>query len=72
AAGGDAKLGQRDVYALETNAHIALTPHIALEPSVQYIFNPDNYYNPGARELSGDGFVVGLQLMVDMGSLLGL
>ncbi|HEQ0016926.1 TPA: carbohydrate porin, partial [Pseudomonas aeruginosa] len=46
--------------------------HIALEPSVQYIFNPDNYYNPGARELSGDGFVVGLQLMVDMGSLLGL
>ncbi|HEP7896666.1 TPA: porin, partial [Pseudomonas aeruginosa] len=26
----------------------------------------------GARELSGDGFVVGLQLMVDMGSLLGL
>ncbi|WP_171524928.1 carbohydrate porin, partial [Acinetobacter baumannii] len=31
AAGGDAKLGQRDVYALETNAHIALTPHIALE-----------------------------------------
>ncbi|MGV8803261.1 hypothetical protein ACV35R_33730, partial [Pseudomonas aeruginosa] len=46
--------------------------HVALEPSVQYIFNPDNYYNPGARELSGDGFVVGLQLMVDMGSLLGL
>lgn len=70
--GGDPRRGQRDVYALETNAHIALTPNIAVEPSVQYIFNPDNFYNPGARELSGDGFIVGVQLMVDIGTLLGL
>ena len=34
---------------------LALTRHLALEPSVQYVFNPDNYYNPGATEISGDG-----------------
>lgn len=72
AAGGDPSQGSRNVYALETNAHIALTPHIAFEPSVQYIISPDNFYNPSARELSGDGFVVGVQVMVDMGTLLGL
>lgn len=72
AAGGDSRLGQRDVYALETNAHIALSQEIALETSVQYIFNPDNFYNPGAPELSSDGFVVGVQLIVDIGTLLGL
>ncbi len=71
-AGGDPSLGARDVYALETNAHFALTRHLALEPSVQYIFNPDNYYNPDARKISGDGFVVGLQVTLDVGSLLGL
>ena len=60
------------MYALETNAHIALSPEIALEPSLQYIFNPDNFYNPGATELSNDGFVVGVQLIVDVGTLLGL
>ncbi len=72
ANGGDPRLGRRDVYSLETNAHIALSSSIALEPSVQYIFHPDNYYNSSARELSYDGFVVGLHLMVDVGSLLGL
>ncbi|MNZ15647.1 Porin B precursor [compost metagenome] len=71
-AGGDPSRGSRDVYALETNAHFALTRHLSLEPSVQYLFNPDNYYNPGAREISGDGFVVGLQVTLDVGSLLGL
>ncbi len=72
AAGGDPSQGSRDVYALEGNGHFALTRHLALEPSVQYLFNPDNYYNPGATEISGDGFVVALQLTLDLGSLLGL
>ncbi|MGG2396600.1 carbohydrate porin [Pseudomonas sp. SH1-B] len=72
AAGGDPRNGSRNVYSLETNATIALGRNISVEPSVQYIFNPDNYYNPDARELNSDGFVVGLQLIVDMGSMLGL
>lgn len=69
---GDPRLGERNVYALEANAHIALTRQLAVEPSVQYLINPDNFYNPEARELSGNGFVVGLQVTLDVGSLLGL
>ncbi|PNG31621.1 MULTISPECIES: carbohydrate porin [Pseudomonas] len=72
ANGGDPRLGERNVYALEANAHIALTRQLAVEPSVQYLINPDNFYNPEARELSGNGFVVGLQVTLDLGSLLGL
>ena len=45
---------------------------MTLEPSVQYLINPDNFYNPEARELSGNGFVVGLQVNLDIASLLGL
>ena len=69
---GNPRLGERDVYALEANAHVALSRNLSIEPSVQYLINPDNFYNPGARELSGNGFVVGLQVMLDVGSLLGL
>lgn len=70
--GGDPRLGDRDVYALEANGHFALSRNVSVEPSVQYLINPDNFYNPGARELSGNGFVVGLQVMLDVGSMLGL
>lgn len=72
ANGGDTRLGERNVYAIEANGHFALTRHLALEPSVQYLINPDNFYNPEARELSGNGFVVGLQVMFDVGAALGL
>lgn len=70
--GGDPRLGDRYVYALEANGHFALSRNVSIEPSVQYLINPDNFYNPGARELSGNGFVVGLQVMLDVGSMLGL
>lgn len=72
ANGGDPSLGERNVYAIEANGHFALTRHLALEPSAQYLINPDNFYNPEARELSGNGFVVGLQVMYDVGAALGL
>lgn len=69
---GDPHSGDPDIYALEANGHFALTRNLAIEPSIQYLINPDNYYNPGARELSSNGFVVGLQVMLDVGSMLGL
>lgn len=72
AAGGDPELGQRNVYAVEANGHFALTRNLAIEPSIQYVINPDNFYNPGATQLSNNGFVVGLQVMLDVGSVLGL
>ncbi|WP_240350349.1 carbohydrate porin [Pseudomonas viridiflava] len=72
AAGGDPQMGERNVYALEANGHFALTRHLVIEPSVQYIINPDNFYNPGAPQLSNNGFVIGLQVALDVGSFLGL
>jgi len=72
AAGGDPELGERNVYAVEANGHFALTRNLAIEPSIQYIINPDNFYNPGATQLSNNGFVVGLQVTLDVGSVLGL
>lgn len=72
AAGGDPELGERNVYAVEANGHFALTRNLAIEPSIQYIINPDNFYNPGATQLSNNGFVVGLLVVLDVGSVLGL
>ncbi|MEE4150097.1 carbohydrate porin [Pseudomonas viridiflava] len=72
AAGGDPDLGERNVYAVEANGHFALTRNLSIEPSVQYLINPDNFYNPGAPQLSNNGFVVGLQVTLDVGSALGL
>lgn len=72
AAGGDPEMGERNVYALEANGHFALTRHLAIEPSIQYLINPDNFYNPGAPQLSNNGFVIGLGLTFDAGGALGL
>lgn len=72
AVGGDPELGKSHVYAVEANGHFALTHNVAIEPSIQYIINPDNFYNPGATQLSNNGFVVGLLVVLDVGSVLGL
>lgn len=72
AAGGDPDLGKRNVYAVEANGHFAVTRNLAIEPSLQYIINPDNFYNPGATQLSNNGFVLGLLVVLDVGSVLGL
>ncbi len=72
AVGGDPERGERNVYAVEANGHFALTRNLAIEPSLQYIIKPDNFYNPGATQLSNNGFVVGLLVVLDIGSALGL
>ena len=56
---------------VELNTHWQVSRNLALEPSVQYIFNPDNFYNPSAP-VSGDGAVIALQVMYNLGSALGL
>jgi carbohydrate-selective porin OprB len=37
---------------VELNMVWQVTPYLALQPSVQYVFNPSNFYNPQA-EVSG-------------------
>lgn len=46
--------------------------YVFLEPSVQYVINPSNVYNPTARDLNDDGLVVALQFGIDLGKALGL
>jgi porin len=62
---------RRGVSRIELNTHWQVTRNLALEPSVQYIFNPDNFYNPSAP-VSGDGAVIALEVMYNLGSALGL
>ncbi|CAH0645841.1 MULTISPECIES: carbohydrate porin [Pseudomonas] len=56
---------------VELNMHWQATKYLSFEPSVQYIFNPSNFYNPSA-EVSGNGTVLGLQVVYDLGSQIGL
>lgn len=72
AAGGDPRMGSQDIMRLEASGHISIYPGVAFEPSIQYIFNPDNYYNPSAKKISSNGVVLAGQLMIDMGFLSGL
>lgn len=70
ATGRDQHLS-RGESRVELNMHWQATRYLAFEPSVQYIFNPSNFYNPAA-EVSGNGTVLGLQVAYDFGSQIGL
>ncbi|NWO55141.1 carbohydrate porin [Chromohalobacter israelensis] len=72
ANGGSADTGSRHVYRIETNYHLGLPGYIFLEPSVQYVINPSNFYNPSARHLNDDGLVVALQFGINLGKAMGL
>ncbi|WAH55347.1 carbohydrate porin [Pseudomonas silvicola] len=56
---------------VELNMVWQATPYLAFQPSVQYVFNPSNFYNPQA-EVSSNGAVVGLQVVYDLGAQIGL
>jgi len=71
AATGQEERTHRGVSRIELNSHWQITRNLALEPSVQYIFNPDNFYNPQAP-VSSNGAVIALEVMYDVGSALGL
>lgn len=62
---------KRGISRLELNTHWQVTRNLAFEPSVQYIFNPDNYFNPQAP-VSSNGAVLGVQVIYDLGSAIGL
>lgn len=55
---------------VEINMHWQVNNYLAVEPSVQYVFNPNNFYNPAAN-LNKDGAVVGLQIVYNLGRQLG-
>jgi len=70
--GGDPRMGSQNIMRLQGSGHFVLYPGIAIEPSIQYVFNPDNYFNPAARRVSANGVTLAAQLIIDMGFLTGL
>ncbi|MHB0774239.1 carbohydrate porin [Halomonas sp. WWR20] len=72
AQGGVDTAESSGVHRFEMNYHLGLPHYMFLEPSVQYIVNPSNFFNPGARRLNDDGMVVALQFGIDFGLATGL
>ncbi|ROO27625.1 OprB family carbohydrate-selective porin [Salinisphaera orenii MK-B5] len=71
ASGGEDRSAPDDTYRIEANYHVALPWNAFAEPTVQYVINPSNFYNPAAPRLNDDGVVVGVQLGIDIGKGLG-
>ena len=62
----------RDKFIFEFNGHVALPYGLAFEPVVQYIVNPNSYYNPLTPVHPKDGFYLGGTVVVPVGVLLGI
>ncbi|APH57318.1 Porin [Granulibacter bethesdensis] len=71
-AGGSGAGFSRDKAIFEINAHVQMFSAIALEPVVQYVLNPDSYYNPYSARRPRDGWYAGAALIVPVGAILGL
>ncbi len=64
AAGGDDFISDSNQFRLEANAHFELPANVTLEPSVQYVWNPNSQFSAGAStaRTPKDGFIFGLVL----------
>lgn len=71
-AGGSGYFKSRNSFAYELNAHIQLAQYIAIEPTIQYFQNANNFYNPRSTRVARDGFFFGGTLQIALGQLLGL
>lgn len=69
ATGGSGK-AFKGTYTLDLHAHMGVTRSIFLEPSLQYVINPNNYYAPTSRR-ARNAVVVGATLIVNLGGMLG-
>ncbi|MGY2049767.1 carbohydrate porin [Methylobacterium sp. JK268] len=71
-SGGTGAPYARDKFVLEANAHFELGRGAAFEPVVQYVINPNSYWDPYTSRRARDGFYVGGTLLLPLGGLLGL
>ena len=61
----------RDGYAFEVVGRIAVTPWLFLSPTVQYVVNPDDLFDPAQARRPTDGFVTSVFAVVPLGFLFG-
>ena len=61
----------RNGYSFELVGRISVTPWLILSPTVQYVVNPDDYFDPAQARRPTDGFEAGAFALVPLGFLLG-
>lgn len=71
-SGGSGSRVPVDSYVFELNAHLQVISAIAFEPVVQYVVNPNDFYQPYTAHRARDGVYVGGTLIVPIGVMLGL
>lgn len=71
-SGGTGAAYSRDKFVFEANAHFDIGKGVILEPVVQYVVNPNSFWNPFTARRAKDGFYGGFTLVVPLGTLLGL
>ncbi|MEE7459348.1 porin [Methylobacterium radiotolerans] len=71
-SGGTGAPYARDKFVFEANAHLDVGAGVILEPVVQYVVNPNTFWNPYTARRAKDGFYGGFTLVVPLGTLLGL
>ena len=71
-SGGSGAPYSRDKLIFEANAHLDIGKGVILEPVVQYVVNPNSFWNPYTARRARDGFYGGFTLVVPLGTLLGL
>lgn len=63
-SGGDGKRPGADHLVADIHAHTFLFPNVALEPSLQYVINPNTYYAPMTAKHPHNALEVGATLFV--------
>jgi porin len=58
-------------YYLDLNAHIQVYRYVALEPTFEYVIDPDTIFNAKVSN-ARTGWVIGATLVIDPARLLGL
>ncbi|GEP12062.1 carbohydrate porin [Methylobacterium gnaphalii] len=71
-SGGSGAPYSRDKFIFEANAHLDVGAGVILEPVVQYVVNPNSFWNPYTARRAKDGVYGGFTLVVPLGTLLGL
>ena len=61
----------RDGYSFELTGNAQITSWFSLRPSIQYVLNPDEYYNAAQARRAHDGWIGSIFGVVSLGRLLG-
>ena len=71
-SGGTGEPYSRDKFVFEVNAHFDLGKGVILEPVVQYVVNPNSYWNPTPPAAPRMASTAASPSVVPLGTLLGL